>query len=76
VVEVTSHATAAYDRGVKVDWYRTYGVRECWLIDQRDRAVVIVDFSAGANSERRFAGAERIVSSVVPRLAANADEFF
>ena len=35
VVEVISPRTAAYDSRQKLGWFKTYGVRECWLITSR-----------------------------------------
>ena len=33
VVEVLSPGTERHDRTEKLEWYRRYGVRECWLVD-------------------------------------------
>lgn len=41
VVEVTSPSTATRDRGVKLDRYRLYGVREYWVIDPAERTVEV-----------------------------------
>lgn len=77
VVEVASAGTTRYDRTSKVEWYRTYGVRECWLVDPKSRAVTIVGFQAVRDdARRRFAGEERVQSAVLPALANTADEFF
>ncbi|MEZ4935458.1 MAG: Uma2 family endonuclease [Saprospiraceae bacterium] len=41
VVEVLSKSTAFYDRGDKKDVYEKCGVREYWLIDQKNKTVEI-----------------------------------
>ena len=35
------HTTAAE----KLEWYRQYGVRECWLVDPGGARVTVVDFT-------------------------------
>ncbi len=44
VVEVLSKSTAFYDRGDKKDIYEKYGVREYWLIDQKNKTIEIYAF--------------------------------
>jgi Uma2 family endonuclease len=41
VVEVLSRGTESRDRTTKVDWYRRYGVRECWLVDPRTHSLEV-----------------------------------
>lgn len=77
VVEVASRASARRDRTIKLDWYREYGVRECWLVEPGRRAVTVVDLSAGrAGDRRRLTGADRVRSSVLPGFVAPAERFF
>lgn len=68
VVEVLSDSTKRGDSGQKADWYRDYGVTECWLVDPVSRSVDV----AG----RTFAGRERIRSAVLPALRLVADSIF
>jgi Uma2 family endonuclease len=70
VVEVLSNRTARRDRREKLDWYRQYGVRECWLIDLSNESVVVIDSVEPA--ERTSSGIESIRSAVLPALDASA----
>jgi Uma2 family endonuclease len=74
VVEVLSSGTARRDRHEKLDWYRQYGVRECWLVDLSNERVVVVDFVEPA--ERASRGVESIRSAVLPALEASAFGIF
>ena len=68
VVEVMSMGTAARDRTQKLEWYRQYGVRECWLVDPFDRSVEVRALSASGADVRRFEDGECVRSVVLPRL--------
>jgi len=76
VIEVLSRRTAQRDRAVKAVWYRDYGVRECWLIDQEKHDITIHDFAARPLVSRTFSGDEVIVSKVLPDLDEKAAQFF
>ena len=76
VAEVLSESTANRDRGEKLEWYRQYGVRECWLVDLYGDSVTVVDFSGAAPDTRRAHGPEPIVSSVLPELELTAYGLF
>ena len=65
VVEVLSPRTARRDRTVKVGWYRRYGVAECWLVDDSQRRVDVINWSAGRETRMRFLRNETLVSTVV-----------
>lgn len=76
VVEVLSPGTESHDRGEKLEWYRRYGVRECWLVDAFAEQVVVVDF-AGPEPVRRVAGgADTIRSGVFADLNLSAGRLF
>lgn len=45
VVEMLSTTTARHDRTRKLGWYRTYGARECWLLDPVSRSIEIADLT-------------------------------
>jgi Uma2 family endonuclease len=66
-VEVLSPGTARRDKTVKLDWYRRYGVKECWIVDARKTTVEVIDLKA--NSRKIFTRGQRIRSAVLPRLA-------
>lgn len=76
VVEVLSSGTAERDRGEKLDWYRQYGVRECWLVDLHNDEVVVVDFAGPEPVRRTARGTDSIRSSVLPDLETSASALF
>jgi len=76
VIEVLSRRTAQRDRAVKSVWYRDYGVKECWLIDQDRFDITIHDFSTTPTVSKVFGGDEVVVSKVLPDLNEKAAQFF
>jgi Uma2 family endonuclease len=76
VVEVLSMGTAARDRTQKLEWYRHYGVRECWLVDPFDCSVEVRVLSAPGAEARRFEDGERVRSVVLPRLRLAVTHLF
>jgi Uma2 family endonuclease len=67
VVEVASPSTRRRDRTKKVDWYRTYGAEECWLVDGRNREIELFDFRPdAAEASRMFRGDEPFRTRVLP----------
>jgi Uma2 family endonuclease len=72
VVEVLSPGTEHYDRGEKIELYRRYGVRECWLVDLRQAHIAIVDLTADPPAERIAAAGQCLRSAVLPDLIAQA----
>ena len=76
VAEVLSPGTRAHDGGEKLEWYRQYGVRECWLVDAASETVTIVDFTSAQPVERSARGIESLRSSVLPALHASAFNLF
>ena len=68
VVEVLSTSNRRHDTVVKVEWYRRYGVRECWLVDPPACRIEVIDLT-GATAVSRVAEASQVVrSTVLPRL--------
>jgi Uma2 family endonuclease len=45
-IEVKSPSTAKRDRTVKLDWYRTYGVQEYWIVDVHQKQIDVIDLTA------------------------------
>ena len=76
VAEVLSHSTRNLDRGQRLDWYRHYGVRECWLVDLYDDSVTVVDFIQPTRVSRVAKGVESIESTVLPDLELSAFGLF
>jgi len=68
VVEVLSMGNARRDRTVKVEWYRRYGVPECWLVDTIARTVEVIDLTAPERRSRTFEQQQLVRSNVLPRL--------
>ena len=75
VAEVLSPRTAVRDRTIKLEWYRQYGVRECWLVDTRRRWVEVVALQS-ITAPPLFSGTQRIRSAVLPDWAFAAEHIF
>jgi Uma2 family endonuclease len=65
VVEVLSTGTRRHDSTVKAEWYRQYGVRECWLVDPASLDITVV---GTVEAQRVFKDREVVRSAVLPRL--------
>jgi Uma2 family endonuclease len=76
VVEVLSMGNLRHDRTVKLDWYGTYGVPECWLVDTMAWSITVVDLTAEVHTSRTFDGDKIIRSRVLPRLRLRASAIF
>ena len=77
VVEVLSRRTAARDRTEKLQWYRAYGVRECWLVDPARRTIEVVSCDGGGEaSSELFSGMTPIRSAVVGGFDVGASAVF
>ena len=76
VVEVMSPGTEQRDRTQKLQWYRQYGVRECWLVDPRQELVTVVDWTGALPAQRTATGGDAIQSSVLPGLETTAAAVF
>ncbi len=76
VVEVLSMGNLRHDRTVKLGWYRTYGVPECWLVDTIARSITVVDLTTAADASRTFEGQTRVRSGVLPRLRLKPPSLF
>jgi Uma2 family endonuclease len=75
-IEVLSFGTAFHDRSVKLEWYREYGVRECWLIDPVQMAVEVVNLDSDVDTRRTFDGRDPIESYVLPGFTMSVGAFF
>ena len=74
VVEVASPSTQHRDRTLKLAWYRRYGVKECWLVDPRERQIEVV--YCEFDTRTMFARDQRIESKVLPDFSAPASACF
>lgn len=50
VVEILSPATAARDRGIKLDRYRHFGVPEYWIVDPHEQRIESWHLAGGAQA--------------------------
>ncbi len=67
VVEVLSPRTAKRDRTRKLEWYREYGVKECWLVDDHAGEITVIRLDKGAEARgRTYRGRQRFHSRVLP----------
>ena len=73
-IEVLSPGTTRRDRSSKLEWYRRYGVTECWLVNMKRASVEVIDLKT--NERRSFQARQRIRSTVLPRLATRVDRVF
>ena len=76
VVEVLSMGTARRDRTVKLDWYRQYGVRECWLVDPIGRSVDVCVLARPSTEARHCSDVDRVRSTVLPGLRLAVADLF
>jgi len=79
IVEILSPSTTARDRGVKLQRYRLYGVREYWIVDPDTRSVEVWRFGEGAESAEVY-GAVSAFSWIPlpggPTLEVEVDDVF
>lgn len=69
VIEVLSPRPRIGDVEERLSWFRDYGVRECWLVDQTRRTVEVLHFESGRVIERREHDAgDPIASGVLPEF--------
>jgi Uma2 family endonuclease len=67
VLEVLSPKPRIGTLGERLEWFATYGIRECWLYHQFARELEVVTFKSGAIASRHaFGFHDRIVSKVFP----------
>src|SRR5688572_2530030 len=67
IVEVLSPEPRIGRLGERIGWFQEYGVRECWLIHQRERRAEILNFSGSKVIEREsFNERTSIRSRVLP----------
>jgi len=77
VIEILSPATEERDRGVKLQLYCRYGVRECWLVDPEGRTVEVLALSPqGYQVLGRYSGDEMVSSRVLVGFQRVAKEIF
>jgi Uma2 family endonuclease len=69
MIEILSPSTAARDRGVKLQDYARYGVREYWIFDAKKRSAEVYVLRGSAFGLReRLSEAGELTSEVLPDL--------
>jgi Uma2 family endonuclease len=76
VVEVLSKTNRRHDSTTKVGWYKTYGVRECWLVDPDNRMIDVLDLTPPEHTVRVFFERQRVRSLVFPHLRLRGIDVF
>ena len=60
----------------RLEWFAKYGVEECWIYHQSERALEVLNFENGAEvSRRRFEYHDRIVSTLWPQWDRSCASF-
>jgi Uma2 family endonuclease len=77
VIEILSPSTEERDRGIKLQLYCRYGVREAWLVDPGERTVEVLALSPeGYQVLGRYSGDEAVSSQVLAGLRFPTKEIF
>jgi Uma2 family endonuclease len=75
VVEILSPSTRGNDLGRKRELYARYGIREYWIVDPKERDIIVLVLQNGRYVQRP--NEEGVARSVVlPELTINVAEFF
>ncbi len=73
VVEVLSRGTAKRDRTRKLGWYREYGVKEYWLVDDAASEITVIRLVNGREPRTcTYRESKRIYSCVVTGFRPSA----
>jgi len=76
-IEIVSPSSANYDRVIKYDLYRRYGVKEYWIVDLEGKLVEIYAFEDQTLSSRTAYGPDdRLRSNVLETLDIPVREIF
>jgi Uma2 family endonuclease len=76
VIEVLSPSTRLYDRVQKLEWFRDYGVRECWLVDPIAREITVHVLAGAASEVRVFTATDTLRSRALPDLQLRVADAF
>ena len=79
VVEVLSPATAALDRGLKLETYAHFGIPEYWIVDGTSRSIEIHRLDETAGAYRRVEicqSGDRASTPLLPSLAVDPGVLF
>jgi len=77
VVEVLSPLPRIGRTDERVQWFAEYGVRECWLLDQLNVSMTVLQFADEKVTDRAvFDRRTPIASGVLPEFRMSIDEIF
>lgn len=78
VAEVVSPGKVGRDRDYnrKRKQYGAIGIPEYWIIDPAAQRVMVLRWESGEYVESLFAGSERIISAVFPKLELTVEQIF
>lgn len=76
VVEVVSPGTMRRDRTTKLNWYRRYGVAECWHVAPTTRHVDVFRLKDHPETRTRLTGNASMTSGALPRWSMKLTELF
>jgi Uma2 family endonuclease len=69
VVEISSPATASYDRREKLETYAQAAISEYWLVDPHARTIeILVWHNMGYTVQGVYSGEQFVVSQIAPVL--------
>ena len=75
VIEVLSPHPRIGETDERVDWFMRHAVRECWLVQQDRRSIVVIEFEDRRVASRKvFERSETICSAVLPDFTASLDD--
>jgi Uma2 family endonuclease len=77
IIEVISESNRTHDTVVKFGHYEKYGVKEYWLVDQRDRLIAVHSLHNNKYERRgAFAHGDAVQSEILKGLTLNPADIF
>jgi Uma2 family endonuclease len=77
VMEIISPSTVSRDMTVKKDLYEKYGVREYWIVQPRERIVIVYGLENGIFGKASvYTENEQISLSILPEIEVNLKNIF
>ena len=76
VVDVMSPRPRIGSVEERLEWFATYGVRECWLVHLDHWRIEVIEFRGGAIVSTMFKGQDALRSSVLPGVQLTPEDVF
>jgi Uma2 family endonuclease len=76
VVEVISEGSRQYDRVSKLEWYRSYHVREYWVIDPEAQEIEVIRLDTEPLQRQTYRRNDAVRSALLPDFEEPAAGFF